>query len=163
MTREPVRVDPGVPVRDAVRLAHRSGRPVHHLLVVRGGDLLGIVCVCALASAPATACAGDCLRGRTTSLAPTHSVREAIRQMRSQEVEALPVVQDGRLLGLLTRGDLLRAGVPDSALGPLCSGCGTHHHIRAAHGGAAFCADCLGLAEKIAPFHELYEDIGVGD
>lgn len=42
------------------------------------------------------------------TIAPTTTVLEAMRLMQEHDVNQLPVLQDGRMLGMLTRGDVLQ-------------------------------------------------------
>ncbi|MGO6819768.1 CBS domain-containing protein [Rhizobium leguminosarum] len=44
-----------------------------------------------------------------SAIAPTASVSDAVRLMERQDIKRLPVVADGRLVGIVARSDLLRA------------------------------------------------------
>ncbi|MGO7211798.1 CBS domain-containing protein [Rhizobium ruizarguesonis] len=44
-----------------------------------------------------------------SAIAPTASISDAVRLMERQDIKRLPVVADGRLVGIVARSDLLRA------------------------------------------------------
>jgi len=50
------------------------------------------------------------------ALAPEDDVEEAVRRMREAAIRRLPVVRDGRPVGVVTIGDLATARDPESAL-----------------------------------------------
>jgi len=43
------------------------------------------------------------------TLGPKKTLREAVRMMRRHRIGALPIVEKGRLVGILTRSDILDA------------------------------------------------------
>ena len=46
--------------------------------------------------------------GDTVVIAPEAPVLEGLRQMQEHDVHQLPVIESGALVGLLTRGDVMR-------------------------------------------------------
>jgi CBS domain-containing protein len=54
-----------------------------------------------------------------TVLAPSDSVDNAVDLMRTKAVRRLPVVEDGRPVGIVSLGDLARERDPQSALGTI--------------------------------------------
>lgn len=104
------------PVSAAARLLTR-----HNLgsLPVCGadGNLRGMVtdrdivlrCVAAEED-PLAVPAGDIMSRRCATVPPDADVREAARRMAAEQVRRLPVVEDGRLVGILSLGDLARCG-----------------------------------------------------
>jgi CBS domain-containing protein len=63
----------------------------------------------ALASAPEAATVRDAMSAPVVTILPTASIGEAAQLMRRRHVRHLPVVDaDGRLRGIVSRGDLLR-------------------------------------------------------
>lgn len=132
MTRNPITVDPEAPVGTAV--AVMRDRAIHHLPVVdEAGRLVGIVTDRDLRSAAfAPAIAGQLsvsaqrrLRGLARLLEnvpvrevmtrdvvttePGATLAEAAAAMCARRVGSLPVVEGGKLVGMLTERDLLRA------------------------------------------------------
>jgi len=136
MSRDPVTVRAEAPLAEVVELLagrHLSGVPV----VDAEGRLLGVLTesdlmrrVAAAADAPPGFLAGlirDAAReagrfakihGRTAqdvmtpdplAVAPGASVAEVAKLLEERRIRRVPVVQDGRLLGLVSRADLLKA------------------------------------------------------
>lgn len=55
--------------------------------------------------------AGEAMTAPAITVRPTSSTNEAARMMTAQRVNRLPVVDEGRLIGIVTRADLVRAFV----------------------------------------------------
>jgi CBS domain-containing protein len=124
LMRAPVAtVAPETPAREAVRLLR--ARRIRHLPVVdQNGRLVGIVTDRDLRQAvfhPAVQArlgstgeaVGDLpvrelMTGAVVTVAPWADLREAARLMHERKIGALPVVEDGRLVGILTETDVLR-------------------------------------------------------
>jgi CBS domain-containing protein len=51
----------------------------------------------------------DVMSGEVVSIAPDASVHDAATLMADHKVNRLPVVEDGRLVGIVTRGDIVQA------------------------------------------------------
>ena len=136
MTQEVLWIGPEAPIREVARLLveHRiSGVPVCNiegdvLGVVSEGDILykehdpregrlsgplgwivdGIPAGGSLTKAAAST-AGEAMTVPALTIAPYTSVPEAARIMSERRVNRLPVVKDGKLVGIVTRADLVRA------------------------------------------------------
>ena len=52
---------------------------------------------------------GEAMTAPVITIAPTRPVHEAAARMVSESVNRLPVVEDGKLVGIVTRADLVRA------------------------------------------------------
>ncbi len=52
---------------------------------------------------------GEAMSAPPVTIAPTRPVHEAARKMIAEDVNRLPVVDDGKLVGILTRADIVRA------------------------------------------------------
>jgi CBS domain-containing protein len=82
--------------------------------VVEEGRVVGIVTLSDIASIPRErrdeARVEDIMtaRDRLVSVTPRTPLRNAVDLLASNDFEQLPVVEDGRLLGLLTRADVVR-------------------------------------------------------
>jgi CBS domain-containing protein len=113
--------------REARRIC--AARAVHHLPVVEGGILVGIICTCDLRGAAADEHLGRRMRTPVVTIRPDAPTRDALGTMRDADVGALPVLYHGFLIGIVTAGDLERAGL-QSTRGH-CALCGARHHVRA--------------------------------
>ena len=111
MTSQPVCVEAHEAAQTAARRMAEEG--VGALAVCHEGRPLGIVTdrdmvlrVLAQAADPQHITVGDCLEGDIASVAPEQSLAEAAETMRSHRVRRLPVLRDGRLVGIFTQADL---------------------------------------------------------
>lgn len=59
---------------------------------------------------------GDICSGELHKLSPTSTIDEAIKLMRDRAIRRVPVVSDGKPVGIVTIGDLARHRDPRSAL-----------------------------------------------
>jgi CBS domain-containing protein len=136
MTRHVVTVEPETPLKDVARLlidAGVSGLPV----VGHNGVVLGVVSEAdflvkgqgpqavrhrrlerLLGESAATRSqlakveartAGEAMTSPAITISPTRALHDAAQQMTEQRVNRLPVVEDGQLVGIITRADLVRA------------------------------------------------------
>jgi CBS domain-containing protein len=121
--RSPVAtVSPDAPVHDAAALMR--ARRIRHLPVVdAAGRLLGIVTdrdlrqvifnpamqerLGAGGEAPADIAIRDAMTWAVITVTPSTDIRGAARLMHEQKIGALPVTEDGRLVGILTESDVL--------------------------------------------------------
>jgi CBS domain-containing protein len=82
--------------------------------VVEGDRLVGIVTLSDVRTVPpeerATTLVRSIMGGRDglATVTPDRPLRDAIDALGSGDYEQVPVVQDGRLVGLLTRADVVR-------------------------------------------------------
>jgi len=125
MTPSPITIGPNTPVLEARQLMIQ--KRIRHLLVAEAGKLLGIVTdrdIRLNLPSPATSLSVwevNYLLARmtvesamTTSvvvISPRHDAKEAASLMLDHKIGALPVVDGGRLVGIITETDLLRASV----------------------------------------------------
>jgi CBS domain-containing protein len=121
MTADPRTVAPGDSVVDAARQMKEAD--VGDVLVVQDGRPTGIVtdrdivvrCI-AEGGDPSTTRVADVASEATATIAPDQPATEAARLMREHDVRRLVVVQDGRLAGIVSIGDLAIALDDESAL-----------------------------------------------
>jgi len=116
MTPRPVTVAPDANVRAALS-ALRRGR-FRHLPVVAGEELVGVVTAADLEPPPASPVeAAEALGARqvaevmaagVVTVSPDEPVEAAARLLTEHGVGCLPVLLDDRLVGILTKADLLR-------------------------------------------------------
>jgi CBS domain-containing protein len=121
MTADPRTIAPGDSVIDAARQMKEAD--VGDVVVVQEGKPTGIVtdrdivvrCV-AGGGDPSTTRVADIASEATITITPDQPATEAARLMREHDVRRLIVVQDGRLAGIVSIGDLAVALDDESAL-----------------------------------------------
>ncbi len=105
MTHDPVVVPPTMTFEEMTALVQQ--RRLHHLLVCgRGGELLGVVSDRDL-RAPRGAIAQQLMSSPVLTVSPETPLSPAITYLINENISCLPVVQSGRLCGVLTTTDLV--------------------------------------------------------
>ncbi len=116
MTSPVVSITPDVTLQDAYRTMQEKG--IRHLPVVEGEALVGVITDRDLRLATSTLAPTPFPPGSRVSASmcravetvdPMDPVEEAARAMRVKKIGCLPVVNDGRLVGIVTGLDLLDA------------------------------------------------------
>ena len=149
-------ITPAMRASEALSLAHEH--KIHHLPVVEEGIAVGLVCTCDLEDAAPNDTVSASMRRPPIATRPDATWKEALDLMNARGVGSLLVVAGGELLGVVTRKDEERAGVPmrDDPRG-YCSCCGDLEHLRP-HVTGALCVDCFERSKSGAVF-----DTGGGD
>lgn len=122
MTRNPVTVDEDSPVSEAARLMRDAD--IGDVLVSRpDGSICGIVTdrdlalnVVAEGADPHTMTVRDVCSHVIESVESSEPVGKAVSKMRENAIRRLPVIDDGRLVGIVSLGDLAIERDPESAL-----------------------------------------------
>jgi acetoin utilization protein AcuB len=110
MSKRLVTVGPEDSVANARALLEKYG--IHHLPVVKDQRLVGIVTDRDVRSAPSkTKSVATIMTSKPLVIDPDTFVDEAARRLRRHRIGALPVVEHGRLVGILTVADVLDAFV----------------------------------------------------
>ncbi|MGQ9780048.1 MAG: CBS and ACT domain-containing protein [Bacillota bacterium] len=123
MTENPMTVTENVPVLEAGEIMRRNG--FSRLPVVRDGRLVGIVTemdIIRVSPSPATTLSvfemnyllskltvKDVMTKNPKTIAPEATLEEAAVLMRDYKIGALPVVEDGKLVGIITESDIFDA------------------------------------------------------
>ena len=162
-------VTPDTVVGSALRLA--TARHIHHIFVIEGGNLTGIVCETDLKQARVSSLVSACMKSPVLCIGPETTVSEAADIMKENEVGCLPVVTGAFLVGMVTRDrisditddgqteveDDFAAAADDSKdrhrePAP-CAACGSPKNVKrnAAAGFVELCADCSGVIPAIDP------------
>jgi CBS domain-containing protein len=106
----------------AVEAARRMlSEDVGSLPVVEGDVLVGMVTdrdlvlnVIAKDLDPHKVSVSDVCSGNPVTATPEESLEDALQRMASEQVRRLPVVTDGRLVGILAQADVARSARPES-------------------------------------------------
>ncbi len=121
MTPDPITANPGMPLYEANTLMFENG--VRRLPVVSKGRLVGMVTLSDIQRALPTAfdawdtdtqlkvsqlVVGDVMTPEPVTASPEDSLQAAAEQMLENQVSALPVVEDERVVGILTESDIFR-------------------------------------------------------
>lgn len=121
MTPHPQTVSSDTPLVEAAKRMRDDG--IGDVIVSDGDTLRGIVTdrdivVRAVAEGldPATTTCADICTSDLVTLSPDTSVEEAVTLMRERAVRRLPIVEDGRAVGIVSIGDLAIERDEDSAL-----------------------------------------------
>jgi CBS domain-containing protein len=118
--REPVTVEASATVEDAAKLM--AEHDIGNVLVVENGEVKGIVTdrdivvrVMAKGNGP-DASVREAATTDLETLEPDASIDDAIRKMEQANVRRLPVLEDGKPVGVVSLGDLAQARDKGSAL-----------------------------------------------
>jgi acetoin utilization protein AcuB len=110
MTSKVITVQPAQSLNEARALLHKHR--IRQLPVVRSGRLVGIITDRDLRSAGAKdGTVADLMTPRPIVIGPNASVDEAAHVLTAHKIGALPVVEAGKLLGILASDDILDAFV----------------------------------------------------
>jgi acetoin utilization protein AcuB len=121
MTKAPVTAGPGLSIYDAYALMYEN--EIRRLPVLQHGKLAGIVTLsdiqralsassaggettAALYASPL--CIGDIMSPDPITAGPGDTIQDAAEQMLENQVSGLPVVEDGRVVGIVTESDIFR-------------------------------------------------------
>jgi CBS domain-containing protein len=121
MTTNPRTVNVDDTIKDAAQVMRDSD--IGDVIVVEGGQVTGIVTdrdivvrgVAHGHDAESTAVSEICSTG-IKAIEPDASVDDALRTMREEDIRRLPVVKNGRPVGIVSLGDLAVEREPDSTL-----------------------------------------------
>ncbi len=117
MTRDVVTVPEALPVRDVAALL--AARGLTGVLVVDpAGHVLGVVSELDLLGRAGTTC-GDIMSRQVISVSAETPVAQVARLFVDHRIRRVPVLAGGRLVGIVSRGDLLRGAALDQIRGPL--------------------------------------------
>ena len=111
-------VGPNDPVLDAIKLM--AQRHVGALLVMKGSELLGIVSerdyarkVILLGRASSDTLVSQIMSSPVHTVTSKRSVEDCMRLMTQHRVRHLPVVDGGKVVGVISIGDLVKAVIED--------------------------------------------------
>lgn len=113
MTSTPVTITVGATAADAAKLMREKN--IGSLVVVEGGRPTGIVTerdvvtkVAASDLQPSRVIVKEIMTSPIVAIPPTVEVAEAAKLMSQRKIRRLPVVQEGKLVGMITENDIIR-------------------------------------------------------
>jgi CBS domain-containing protein len=119
MTPSPKTIESDANVVEAAKAM--SSQNVGSLPVVENGELVGMVTdrdlvtqVMAKGLDPNRASVGEIASRQPVVATPDEPLDAALRRMASEQVRRLPVVDDGRLVGILAQADVAQDAAPES-------------------------------------------------
>ena len=80
---------------------------VRHLTVTEGSKVVGVLCAHDLRGAPADQPVAQLMSSNPLSASPGATVREAANLLRGRRISCLPIIDRGRVVGIVTISDLL--------------------------------------------------------
>jgi acetoin utilization protein AcuB len=84
---------------------------IHHLVVCRGKDVVGVISTSDLprrgAESRTVGTVTDAMSASVVTASPKTTLREAANLMRGNRIGCLPVVEAGKVVGIVTTSDLL--------------------------------------------------------
>ncbi len=105
-------IDPGATVFDAIKLM--AEKNVGALLVMKGEKLVGIISerdytrkVILKGKSSRDTHVSEILSGRVIYVPPAHPVEECLRLMTEHKVRHLPVLENDKVVGIISIGDLV--------------------------------------------------------
>ena len=107
MSKHVVSVAPTTTIAIARERLHND--EIDHLVVVEGTRVAGVVAGKDIVGVNEDGTVADVMRGEVVTIEPEATLRHAAGVMRGRDVGCLPVVDDGRLIGIVTTSDLLTA------------------------------------------------------
>jgi acetoin utilization protein AcuB len=120
MTAPVLTVAPGQPASDA--LAAMRDENVRHAVVVLGSTVVGVVSDGDLGGPQGGLTrvhhsVGDLMHEAPIVGAPSMPASEAVHLVREHHIGCLPILDQGKLVGIVTRSDLLRLSDPNASEG----------------------------------------------
>lgn len=111
MTAVPETIESDAPIREAAEIMARAD--IGSVIVVEGGQNKGIVTdrdivirLVGEGGDPVTTTVAQVMTPFPASIEPSASVHEAVQVMREHDIRRLPVVEDGRPVGMIALADL---------------------------------------------------------
>jgi CBS domain-containing protein len=111
-------IAPEDPVLEAIRMM--ADHHVGALLVLRGTELLGILSerdyarkVVLLGRSSADTPVSTIMSSPVVTVSPEHSVQDCMRLMTERRIRHLPVLDGGRVAGMVSIGDLVKAVIEE--------------------------------------------------
>jgi CBS domain-containing protein len=105
MTSDVVTVAPTASIEQAAATMRRHN--IHHLVVMQGANLLGVVSARDIKRRRSAGTVADVMSRHVLKVAPSATVGRVAQLMRGRAIGCLVVLERGRLAGIITAADLL--------------------------------------------------------
>jgi predicted transcriptional regulator len=147
-----ITAEPQLTVAAALSFVHEH--QIHHLPLVKDGELLGLVCTCDLYEARPEQQLGEVMKSPPVTLDLNATALDAAEAMEARSVGSVVVVEGARAVGIVTRGDLLERapGVSDVLSLQRCECCGLTRHLRTNRFEQTLCIYCDERAQEVGWF-----------
>ncbi|MGB5941016.1 MAG: CBS domain-containing protein [Rhodanobacter sp.] len=113
-------IEPDAPVLEAIK--HMAEHRIGALLVMRGEQLVGVMSerdyarkVILQGRSSSQTAVSDIMSGAPLTVSPDTDVFDCMRLCTDSRVRHLPVVQDGKVVGVISIGDLVKAVIDAQA------------------------------------------------
>jgi len=113
MVNKVITIDPAATVRDAAKLMNKH--EVGCLIAAKNGDALGIITerdllkkIVELGKNPEKTKVSQIMSKRLIIGTPHMEIADAVRLMLQKKIKKLPIVEDGKMIGLITLTDIAR-------------------------------------------------------
>ena len=113
-------IAPDAPVLDAIK--HMAEHRIGALLVMRGEELVGVMSerdyarkVILQGRSSSQTAVSDIMSGSPLTVSPDTDVFDCMRLCTDRRIRHLPVVEDGKLVGVISIGDLVKAVIDAQA------------------------------------------------
>ena len=106
MTRDVISLSPTHTVSDAYE--HFKKGEIHHLLVVDGGSVVGVLSIRDVSGKRDDMPVASVMNRDIRVADPSVTIREAATMMMGRNSGCLPIMENGRLTGIVTTTDLMR-------------------------------------------------------
>ena len=107
MNKNVVTISPETTVAAARERIRAEG--IHHLVVTERKKIVGVLSDRDLAASAESARVAEVMTKNALTIAPDETLRKAAGMLDGRNIGCLPVVKDGKLDGIVTTSDLLRA------------------------------------------------------
>lgn len=107
MTSDVVSISPDAAIRDARETLRLND--IHHLVVLQRGEVVGVVSDRDLADQTDDVCVADVMTRGVATISRRATLRQAAGKLEGRTIGCLPVIDRGKLSGIVTTSDLLRA------------------------------------------------------